>query len=135
MRTIMNSKPNVLYTREYPYVEKNHDLKIEIVDFQKSDKNYILQIGLTNLEKDNYRIFSKGAYLTLIISVSNEYSRPIHMHDVNWKLYERPTFETLKYADIWLPGDNFYLIRHIAYPEINLLKVILGKMNFNEIAF
>ncbi len=128
----MVEKPKTI---EYPYVKNNDNLKVELINFKKSEKHYILQVGIINLESDNYRLFLKGSCLSVILSEPREFSRPVHMHNINWKVYSRQSYEVLKHVDIWLPGDNFYLIRHFAYPSDQLLEVILGRFYSDEIWF
>ncbi len=135
MRTIMNSTADMPKIIEYPFLDKKDDLKIELVNFQKSTKHFILQLSVINLESDNYRLFLKGSCLTLVVSEPHEYSRPIHIHDINWKIYNHQSYEVLKHSEIILPGDNFYIVRHFAYPESQLLEVILGNTYGNEIWF
>jgi len=135
MRTILNSTIDALNLIKYPTIDKNNDLKIEIVSFRRFERNYHLQLSVMHLESDNYQLFLKGTCLTFIISEPWVSARPLHMHNVNWKIYNHQTYEVLKHADIWLPGDNFYLIKHVAYPENQLLEVILGTIYKNKIWF
>jgi hypothetical protein len=113
-------------TIRYPHIDANGDLKIEWIKFNNSGKHYILKMNISNLENDNYRLCLDGSRLSVIISEPLDYSRPIHLHNINWKMFTHQTFDLLKQADIWLPGDNFYLIRHLALPDDNILEVILG---------
>ena len=132
MRT-MNLRAEMPQTLEYPYIDKKYNPEIGLVNFRKTDKHYILQLRVTKIESDNYRLFLNGSCLTLILSEPHEYSRPVHMHNLSWRVYNRQSDEVVKNMEIWLPGDNFYVIRHFAYPENQLLEIVLGNMVSNDI--
>ena len=131
----MNSTAVAPKIIDYPYVDEDDNLKIELVNFKKSENHYVLQLGVVQLKSDNYRLFLKGSCLTLILSEPHEYSKPVHIHNMNWDVYNRQAYEVLKHTDIWLPDDGYYIIKHFAYPENQLLEVILGNMHSNEIWF
>jgi hypothetical protein len=123
----MNYTAGVPSTIKFPYVDTNGDLKIELIKFNNSGKYHILQVGISNLEDDNYRLCLDGSCLSIIISEPLEYLRPIHVHNIDWKTFSPQSFDLIKQADIWLPGDNFYIIRHLSFPDDNVLEVILGR--------
>lgn len=114
-----------------PFVIKRNDNKVKINDFQQDKDHYILELGALNLKSDNYRIFLKGHYLTLIVSEIREISKPLHVHNMTWHLYKQQAYEVMKSIDIWLPGNNFYLVRHFVLPEDQTLKIILGTSLMN----
>ena len=131
MKTLLKTTGEVDHTLGTPFLVKKNDPDIKIKDFQKIHNNYILQLCVANISKDNYRIFINGFYLTLILSEPKEITRPIHVHNMNWSIYSRKSYDLMRNIDIWLPGDNFYLIRHYSVPEEELLKIILCKIQKN----
>lgn len=126
MKPQMNYTANAPKTIHYPYIDPDGELKIELIKFNNSANNYILQLGISNLEKDNYRLCLNGSCLSVILSEPFEYSRPLHIHNISWKFFNPQSFDLIRQGDILLPGDNFYMICHFAYPEDNVLEVILG---------
>jgi hypothetical protein len=114
-----------------PFLLKKNETKIRVIDFKKVHNNYLLQLAIPNVSEDNYRLFIKGFYLTLIISEQKEVNRPVHIHNMTWDFYKNSNYELMRNIDIWLPGDNFYLIKHYSVPEDQLLNIFLGKMHFN----
>lgn len=131
MKALLKTTGKVDQTLSTPFLIKKNDTDIKIIDFQKMHKNYLLQLGVSNISKDNYRIFIKGFYLTLILSEPKEINRPIRVHNMNWSIYSQRSYELMRNIDIWLPGDNFYLIKHYSVPEEELLKIILCKVHKN----
>ena len=127
MKALLKTKGEIDQTIKTPFLIKKNDNNIKIIDFQRIHNNYLLQLCISNISKDNYRIFINGFYLTLILSEAKEIIRPVRVHNMNWSIYNRKSYELLKNIDIWLPGDNFFLIRHYTVPEKELLKIILCK--------
>lgn len=114
-----------------PSVIQSNDEKIKVIDFYRLSRYHILQISINDIENDNYRIFLKGRYITLIISELREISMPMHIHNMNWNFENYHSYEVMKHVDILLPGDDFYLVRHYAILKKQVLIIVLGKINFN----
>ncbi len=131
MKALVKETSDILNEINSPFIINRNDLKIKLIKFQKINRYYLLQLNLTNLTSDNYRIFLKGHYLTLIISEPKEVTKPVHIHNMNWNLYSHQGYELMKSIDIWLPGDNFFLIKHYVVSEDQVLKVYLGKIHTN----
>lgn len=107
------------------------DQEIKLMDVEKTKHGYFLQIKINKLEKDNYRLFVKGKYLTILLVELKEVSRPIHFHNLKLHNFEDTYYEVIKSYDLWLPGDNFYLVRHFYVPADQILHVFLGRFHRN----
>jgi hypothetical protein len=114
-----------------PFIIKRNDLEIEMIDFQAFQQHYLLKLSALKLTDDNYRIFVNGHNLSLIFSEIKEIKRPIYTRNMTWNLNKQQNYEVMKSVDVWLPGNNFYLIKHYLVPEYQMLHVILGKTNIN----
>jgi hypothetical protein len=131
MKTMAKGSTDILNRINSPFIINKSNVEIKLMDFHKVNRYYVLLLNVMNLSDDNYRIFLKGHYLSLIISEPKEVSKPVHIHNMDWNLYNNQSYEILKSVDVWLPGDNFYLIKHYLLSEDQVLKVFLGKMHFN----
>jgi hypothetical protein len=130
MKTTLKSTGLNIHRFDYPVIEKNIDQEIKIISYQmKNHKKSILKIEAGNLKDDSYRIFLNGQRLSLIISESIEYNRPLYLHHIDWKVYNRQTYEVLRNVIIWLPEVNMYLVKYYIIPNSQILKVILEKMS------
>ncbi len=113
--------------QKVPFIIKKNDFDINMVDYN-SDKHYLeISLSYLNLSNDNYRLFLNGHYLTLIVSEVKEAKRPLHLHNMDWNIYRQHNYEVMRSLDVWLPGDNFYLVRHFLVPGNKILKIVLGK--------
>jgi hypothetical protein len=131
MKALVNPVSRIENNLNTPFIVKKNDMAVRLIGFQKMNQYHILQLGMVSLERDNYRIFLNGHYLTLIVSEHKEISRPVQIHNNQWGLLYHQDYEVMKNVDIWLPGDNFYLIKHYLMPGNEILKIFLGEMHMN----
>ncbi len=128
MKTTLKSTGIGVRKFNYPVIEKNIDQGIKIISFRSyKNKRSILKLEVMPVRNDNYRIFLNGQRLSLIISDSIEYQRPLHLHNIDWKVYNRQTYEVLRNVIIWLPEVNMYLVKYYIIPNSQIIKVILTK--------
>jgi hypothetical protein len=128
MKTTFKSTGLKIQRFDYPVIEKNIDQEIKIISYHmKNHKRSILKLEARNLKDDSYRVFLNGQRLSLIISESIEYNRPLYLHNIDWKVYNRQTYEVLKNVIIWLPEVNMYLLKYYKIPNSKIIKVILEK--------
>jgi hypothetical protein len=128
MKTTLNSPDINIHRFSYPIVEKNSFNKIKILSFRRNYKNKsILKLGVTNINDSNYRVYLNGHRLSLIISEHAEYSKPIYMHNIDHKFYDRETYEVLRNFIIWMPEVNMDLVKYYIMPHSQILKVIMEK--------
>jgi hypothetical protein len=125
---LTNNVENKLYK---PYMINNSDLEIKLVNFQKNKNKFLLQVELDIMGNDNYRLLIKGNYLTLIVTEKKEISRPIYIHNINWRLFDNSEYEVMKSVDFLLPGNNFYLVRHFFVPADKILNIYLARIHYN----
>jgi hypothetical protein len=128
MKTTFKSTGLKIQRFDYPVIEQNIDQEIKIISYHmKNHKRSILKLEARNLKDDSYRVFLNGQRLSLIISESIEYNRPLYLHNIDWKVYNRQTYEVLKNVIIWLPEVNMYLLKYYKIPNSKIIKVILEK--------
>jgi hypothetical protein len=114
-----------------PFIIGKKDEEISLIKAVKKHHHLVLQIAGSCLKDDNYRLFLKGKYLTIVLIEEKLVARPIYVHNVNWEEYDHSGYEQVKTVDIFLPGDNFYLIRHSFLTNDQVLNVILGQEHYN----
>lgn len=131
MKTIAEGTTHILEKNKTPFLLNRSDLDVSLVDFQKLNKIFMITFNTMKLDDDSYRVFLKGHYLTLIISEPKVISKPTHIHNLNWHSFSHSNYEVFKSVDVWLPGNDFYLIRHYLLPGNQVLRVLLGEMHHN----
>lgn len=114
-----------------PYIIDKDGVESKLIEFKELENSFLLQIELTNIKHDNYRLFQNGQYLNLIISEEIEIERPVYLHNVNWGQYAQLKYDVMKRIIILLPGDNFYLVKHNIIPQEKILNIYLSRMQYN----
>lgn len=131
MKALTNSIGYRVPEGNVPFIITNKNINAKMVDFKRENQIYTITLGNLTLSYDNYRLFLNGHYLTLIISESKEAKRPLHLKNVEWDLYRQYKYEVMRNIDVWLPGDNFYLIKHFFVPESRELNIVLEERLLN----
>ncbi|MGD2035023.1 MAG: hypothetical protein PVF73_08205, partial [Bacteroidales bacterium] len=78
MKTMAKGSTDILNRINSPFIINKSNVEIKLMDFHKVNRYYVLLLNVMNLSDDNYRIFLKGHYLSLIISEPKEVSKPVH---------------------------------------------------------
>jgi hypothetical protein len=128
MKTTLKTTGINMHRNNYPIVEKKSVNEIKIISFKRSHNNKsILKLVVSNINDSNYRVYLNGQRLSLIISEHAEYSKPIYIHNMDKKFYNRENYEVLKNVIIWLPEVNMDLVKYYLMPHSQVLKVIMEK--------
>ena len=126
MRTRIKSTAKTYNNAMLPYINGENKEQIRLINFKQYPEYYMLKLNVKNIDVKNYRLFIKGRCLTVVVSEIHQYSKPTYVHNFSWTNFNREFYEVFKSVDIWLPGENFYLIRHFVYPYDELLELMLG---------
>lgn len=103
---------------------------VEIVDYTEEKDNLIITLFSLMFEDDNFKFFFHGNKLVIVVTEkvrSEQHEMPV----VDWYRFNGYAHERLRNVSIFLPGDNFYLLRHFLIPEKYLLKIFLGQITDN----
>ncbi len=114
-----------------PYINRESNELVKLISFKRSTDYFVLRLNVKNIDVKNYRLFIKGKCLTVVISEMHQYSKPTYIQNFSWYDFNKESYEILKSVDVWLPGDNFYMMRHFVYPYEELLELMLGVKNKN----
>ena len=110
-------------------IEDTHD-KVEIVDYKEDKGNLVITLFSVLFHEDNFRFLLHENKLVIVITEKVQSARQ-DIPVVDWHRFNGSTYERLRNVSIYLPGNNFYLLRHFLIPEKFLLKVILGQVTDN----
>jgi hypothetical protein len=128
MKAMEKSLNRIHNNESRPAIISNYnDAKIELKTFRKSNHLYLLQLELTSINGDSYRIFLSDSYLKLVLSEIRELIKPVYIHNLSQKEFDNVGYEVMKSVELWLPGDNFYLVKHFFIPKTKILNIYLGR--------
>jgi len=115
---------------ELLFSDKEISKDVRIVDFMKKTETGESIITLSSV------YFTKGAVsvqadvinkrLKLVISEFIDLRQKVWTPVNDWEQFTGHSYTRMHNIRIMLPGDNFYILRHILIPEESLLKVVLG---------
>ena len=115
---------------DIPFIEKRNDFDVNIAGFSYNflKNQYKLSIYSDLILKDNYTISLDDDKLIIIIAEIREYNKPAYIHNFQRNYSQTDTYERIRSMDIYLPGKDFYLVRHYAIPKKSMLYVILSTL-------
>ena len=128
MKTMVKKSNYNKYDTYIPVIKKRNDFNVSItgLSYNYYKNQYKLGIISNLILKDNYTISILEDKLVIVISEIREISKPAHIHNIQWNYPQTRTYERIRSMDIFLPGKNFYLIRHYVIPEKSLLQIVLS---------
>lgn len=110
-------------------ITESHD-NIEIVDYTEENENLVITLYSMLFLEDNFRFFIHGNKLVIVVTEKVQ-SAQRDMPVLDWQRFNGYVHERLRNVSIFLPGDNFVLLRHFLIPEKYLLKIFLGQITDN----
>ena len=120
-----------IYTKRA--IHTSGDIENKIVNFKLNGNFYNLIINIKNIESNNYRVFLEKSRLMIVVAVNHLYAKPTHIHNLESISTSQLSYEVMRHVEVWLPADNFYLLRHFLDVEEGNLKIILKdtRLSFN----
>lgn len=102
---------------------------IKIIDYMEITEPGKLIITLFSEQFLNNTIKVTVRNQRIIINVSEFVGpkRNSFTHGSDWEKYGRHSYTRIHNISIFLPGDNFYIIRHLLVPEKSYLQIVLGQ--------
>ncbi len=131
MKTIVD-KTEIQKKRIEPFhfsIDDTHD-KVEIMNYEEEKGMLVITLFSLMFLEDNFRFLFHGNKLVIVVTEkvqTFESGMPV----VDWHRFNRYTYERFRNVSIYLPGDNFYMLRHFLIPEKYLLKIFLGQITDN----
>lgn len=107
---------------------KDNDVKI--IDFyEDADKAQMVISLYSRLFSDNrQKIYISENKLVIIVSELVRTISPDTVYISDWLSYSQQSYTRFRNISMFLPGDNFYLLRHYFIPESYILNIIIGKL-------
>jgi len=130
MKAVANQIEHKKYIEPFHFsIDETHD-KVEIVDYSEDNGDVAITLFSLMFIEDNFRFFLDGNKLVIVVTEKVQ-STSGDMPIMDWYRFNTVNHERLRNVSIFLPGDNFYLLRHFLIPEKYLLKIFLGQVTDN----
>ncbi len=132
MSTIVNHhnsvdilNPGILFAQN-----KQEPEKVKILDFVSNPEMQQQELTLQSqfFTEEPVNVSVHGNKLNLIVSELVDVSRSTKFQHYNWQSYFYQSYTRMQNITVFLPGDNFFIIKSFLVPEKFLLKIILGQL-------
>jgi hypothetical protein len=102
---------------------------VEIIEYcEEQVKGEVFLSLYSPLFSENHqKIYIRDNKLIIIVS-EIIHSLPKTTYISDWQNYSQQSYVRMRNISLFLPGDNFYLLRHFLIPERFLLNIIIGKV-------
>ena len=108
--------------------EVAHEVKL-VNYFEDLEKGQLVISLYSKLfSESQFKISIRENKLVIIISVLMGFDKSGTTYISDWQTFGQRSYVRMRNISLMLPGDNFYLLRHVVVPEKLLLNIILGKL-------
>ncbi|GAB1451253.1 hypothetical protein MASR2M47_13090 [Draconibacterium sp.] len=103
---------------------------VKIVDYIEDPERGQLLISLYShfFSESQLKISIRESKIVIIVSELVGFNKSVATYVSDWQNYGQQSYVRMRNISLFLPGDNFYLLRHFVVPEKFLLNIILGKL-------
>ena len=103
---------------------------VKIVDYVEDPERGQLLISLYShlFSESQLKISIRKSKIVIIVSELVGFNKSVATYISDWQTYGQQSYVRMRNVSLLLPGDNFYLLRHVVVPEKFLLNIILGKL-------
>jgi len=104
--------------------------EVKIIDyFEDPAKGQLIVSLYSQLFSENQqKIYIRDNKLIIIVSELINTVKSNNTYVSDWQSYSQQSYVRMRNISLFLPGDNFYLLRHFLIPEKYLLNIIIGKL-------
>ncbi len=92
---------------------------------EQNDKQAILYIYQNQIEKDNYRLILKGTRLSLIISEKKQIEKPVYLHHIPNRAFDKTDYERLRSFEYVLPKNSYTINKSYWNQKMGRLEITL----------
>lgn len=104
--------------------------EVKIVEYFEDPEKGQLLISLYSqlFSESQLKISIRESKIVIIVSELVGFNKSATTYTSDWQTYSQQSYMRMRNISLFLPGDNFYMLRHFVVPEKFLLNIILGKL-------
>lgn len=128
---IGNTEPsNIIGMEKILFENQQVAEEVKIVEYAEDTEKGQLLISLYSqlFSESQLKISIRESKIVIIVTELVGFGNSSTTHISDWQTYSQKSYLRMRNISLLLPGDNFYLLRHIVVPEKFLLNIILGKL-------
>ena len=131
---IGNSEPsNIIGMEKILFENQQAADEVKIFEYVEDAEKGQLLISLYSqlFSESQLKISIRESKIVIIVSEQVGFGKSTKNYTSDWQTYSQQSYVRMRNISLFLPGDNFYLLRHFIVPEKFLLSIILGKLMEN----
>lgn len=131
---IGNSEPSNIIGMEKKLFENQQAAdEVKIFEYVEDAEKGQLLISLYSqlFSESQLKISIRESKIVIIVSEQVGFGKSTTNYTSDWQTYSQQSYLRMRNISLFLPGDNFYMLRHFVVPEKFLLNIILGKLMEN----
>ncbi|MBK6285197.1 MAG: hypothetical protein IPF54_23430 [Draconibacterium sp.] len=128
---IGNTEPsNIIGMEKILFENQQVAEEVKIVEYAEDTEKGQLLISLYSqlFSESQLKISIRESKIVIIVTELVGFGNSSTTYISDWRTYSQKLYLRMRNISLLLPGDNFYLLRHIVVPEKFLLNIILGKL-------
>jgi hypothetical protein len=128
---IGNTEPsNIIGMEKILFENQQVAEEVKIVEYVEDTEKGQLLISLYSqlFSESQLKISIRESKIVIIVTELVGFGNSSTTYISDWQTYSQKSYLRMRNISLLLPGDNFYLLRHIVVPEKFLLNIILGKL-------
>lgn len=128
---IGNTEPsNIIGMEKIIFENQQVAEEVKIVEYAEYTEQGQLLISLYSqlFSESQLKISIRESKIVIIVTELVGFGNSSNTYISDWQTYSQKSYLRMRNISLLLPGDNFYLLRHIVVPEKFLLNIILGKL-------
>jgi len=122
--------PNRLGIENIYFENQKTREQVQIIDYFDDPQNGQLIISLRSqlFAENQQKIYLRENKLIIIVSELVRTYKSDSTYVSDWQTYGQQAYVRMRNISLFLPGDNFYLLRHYFVPEKLILNIVIGKL-------
>lgn len=128
---IGNTEPsNIIGMEKILFENQQVAEEVKIIEYAEDTEKGQLLISLYSqlFSESQLKISIRESKIVIIVTELVGFGNSSTTYISDWQTYSQKSYLRMRNVSLLLPGDNFYLLRHIVVPEKFLLNIILGKL-------
>ena len=112
----------------------NQEFSDEIKIVETENGQFVVSLCSPLFADSNLKVFVRDNKIVLFITEYIEPGELSTLYVSDWHSFYPQSYTRMRNVSLELPGDDFFLMKHILVPEKSMLKIILGQLTDSSIS-
>lgn len=115
------------------FINRETTRELKVIDFLEEPEKgqFIISLYSQLFSENQLKVFIRDNKVVIFVTEKINCNRTSAIYVSDWQNYFPQSYTRMRNVSLILPGDNFFLLRHLLIPEQFLLKIFLGRLSDN----